>query len=168
MFNSICILYLSSSVRYISHSFIFIPVLSRRTVLYRFSEADKEWKERARGDVKFLKNPKTQRIRAVMRQEKTLKVRLNQYVGDVELKPNAGSDKAWTWRWADFATDSGDVETHSFAIRFRTADNAKEFNEQWEKARQNNIEHPVTETETKEIEKTEEAAEKPAETPESA
>ena len=132
----------------------------RRAALYRFAEADNEWKERARGDVKFLKNAKSGHIRVVMRQEKTLKVRLNQYVGDIELKPNAGSDKAWTWRWTDYATDSGEPETHSFAIRFRNAENANAFNAQWEAARENNKTEKKTEDKTEETP----AAEEPEKT----
>lgn len=73
-----------------------------------------------------------------MRQEKTLKVRLNQFIGDVELQPNAGSDKAWTWRWQDYATDSGEAEVHSFAIRFRSQEIAQEFLTAWNKGREEN------------------------------
>jgi Ran-binding protein 1 len=111
-------------------------VLSERAALYRFSEEDVDWKERARGDIKVFKSKSSGKYRLVLRAEKTLKVRLNQYVGDVALKPNSGSDKAWNWRWQDYATDSGLPEVHSFAVRFRTKEIAESFNAVWEKARQ--------------------------------
>jgi hypothetical protein len=110
-------------------------VLSERAALYRFSDEEKDWKERARGDIKILKLKDSGKYRLLMRAEKTLKVRLNHLVGDVTLQPNAGSDKAWNWRWQDFATDSGEPEVHSFAVRFRTKEIADSFNAMWETAR---------------------------------
>lgn len=44
----------------------------RRCAVYRFDAQSKEWKERGRGDVKFLKHKESGRVRIVMRQEKTL------------------------------------------------------------------------------------------------
>ena len=110
----------------------------RRAALYRFAEADNDWKERARGDLKVLKHKETGKYRLVMHAEKILKLRLNQFVGDIELKPNVGSETSWTWRWVDYATDSGDAETHSFGIRFRTKDIAVKFKDVWDMAREHN------------------------------
>lgn len=42
-----------------------------------------------------------------MRQDKTLKVILNHYIPDENLHPNAGSDKAWTWKAIDYGTETG-------------------------------------------------------------
>eukprot|EP00461_Guttulinopsis_vulgaris_P002774 UN02775 len=115
-----------------------IDVFCERAALYRFAEEENDWKERARGDVQIVQSKSTGKYRALMRQEKTLKVRLNQQVGDVTLKPNAGSDKAWTWRWQDYATDNGEPEVHSFAIRFKNKEIADNFFQVWEKAREEN------------------------------
>lgn len=191
--------------------YLFFSFLQRRCALYRFAPDTKEWKERGRGDVKFLKHKDTKRVRIVMRQEKALQyvaslitftvsvecifvfflllsfppylfyssftlsfnyslfpthyfhsVRLNHYVPDESLASNAGSDKAWTWRCADFATDSGEPEVHSFAIRFGTPAKAQEFSEQWESARKANVQSVKGgNTETEETsEKAEESSEK--------
>jgi Ran-binding protein 1 len=49
-----------------------------RTKLYRMR--DNEWKERGVGDLKFLKHKETGKIRIVMRQDKTLLIKLNFFV----------------------------------------------------------------------------------------
>jgi hypothetical protein len=49
----------------------------RRGRLYRLSPADKEWKERGLGMAKILKHKVTGVTRIIMREEKTLKLRLN-------------------------------------------------------------------------------------------
>lgn len=52
-------------------------VLHRRAKLYKFAAETKEWKERGTGDFKLLQHKELKKIRAVMRQEKTLKVCMN-------------------------------------------------------------------------------------------
>jgi len=49
----------------------------RRAKLFRFVKADLEWKERGTGDVRLLKHKQTQKVRLVMRRDKTLKVCAN-------------------------------------------------------------------------------------------
>nr|BAH13377.1 unnamed protein product [Homo sapiens] len=82
-----------------------------RAKLFRFaSENDlPEWKERGTGDVKLLKH-------------KTLKICANHYITPMmELKPNAGSDRAWVWNThADFADECPKPEL--LAIRFLNAE----------------------------------------------
>lgn len=125
-------------------------VFSERSILYRFSEEDNDWKERARGDIKIVQSKQTGKYRAIMHQDQTLKVRLNQIIGDIQLKPNSGSDKAWTWRWQDYATETGEPEVYSFAVRFRTSEVATKFFDTWEVARVKNSaaeEQPAAEAE---------------------
>jgi Ran-binding protein 1 len=110
-----------------------------RSALYRFDDESKEWKERAKGDIQILKHKETGKCRVIMRQEKTFKLRLNHYVPDESLKSNPGSDKAWTWRCSDSATDSGVAEVFSFAARFRTPADAQKFLAKWEEARKRNV-----------------------------
>lgn len=50
-----------------------------RAKLFKYDSDAKEWKERGTGDVKFLKHKETQKIRLVMRRDKTLKVCANHY-----------------------------------------------------------------------------------------
>jgi Ran-binding protein 1 len=102
-----------------------------RSILYRFDGESKEWKERGRGDVKFFQNKKSEKVRLIMRQEKTLKVCLNQLVlQEVQLKLNAGSDRSWTWRALDSAGDEPEVVT--FAIRFKQSEIAQTFKAKYE------------------------------------
>jgi hypothetical protein len=45
--------------------------------MYRYDKDSSEWKERGIGQAKFLKSKSTQKIRFLMRQDKTLKIRSN-------------------------------------------------------------------------------------------
>ncbi|XP_077417135.1 ran-specific GTPase-activating protein [Vanacampus margaritifer] len=100
-----------------------------RAKLYRFaSENDPpEWKERGTGDVKLLRHRDKGTIRLLMRRDRTLKLCANhQIVPMMELKPNAGSDRAWVWNTlADYADEEPKPEL--LAIRFLNAENAQKF-----------------------------------------
>ncbi|XP_075754468.1 ran-specific GTPase-activating protein isoform X2 [Pelodiscus sinensis] len=108
-----------------------------RAKLFRFaSENDlPEWKERGTGDVKLLKHKEKGTIRLLMRRDKTLKICANHYITPLmELKPNAGSDRAWVWNThADFADESPKPEL--LAIRFLNAENAQKFKVKFEECR---------------------------------
>lgn len=62
----------------------------------------------------------------------------DQVFSDVELKPNAGSDRAWTWRTEDYAEEDPVVQT--FAARFKDAELAASFKAQYESAGKHNSE----------------------------
>ncbi|XP_051979684.1 ran-specific GTPase-activating protein-like [Xyrauchen texanus] len=100
-----------------------------RAKLYRFaSENDPpEWKERGTGDVKLLRHKEKGSIRLLMRRDRTLKICANHNIMPLmELKPNAGSDRAWVWNThADFADEQPKAEM--LAIRFLNAENAQKF-----------------------------------------
>ncbi|XP_069034101.1 ran-specific GTPase-activating protein [Embiotoca jacksoni] len=100
-----------------------------RAKLYRFaSENDPpEWKERGTGDVKLLKHKEKGTIRLLMRRDRTLKICANHHIMPMmELKPNAGSDRAWVWNTlADYADECPKPEL--LAIRFLNAENAQKF-----------------------------------------
>ena len=86
-----------------------------RAKLFRFdSTADPpEWKERGTGDVKLLQQKdKPDKIRILMRRDKTLKICANHFVQSwMLLKPMKGSDRAWMWLvQADYA---GKINTPS-------------------------------------------------------
>ena len=49
----------------------------RRAKLFRFAAESSEWKERGTGDVRLLQSKETQKVRLVMRRDKTLKVCAN-------------------------------------------------------------------------------------------
>ena len=53
----------------------------RKCKLYRFDNEAGEWKERGIGKVKLLEDKESQRVRLLMREEKTLKIRAN-HIGE--------------------------------------------------------------------------------------
>ncbi|XP_048848704.1 ran-specific GTPase-activating protein [Brienomyrus brachyistius] len=97
-----------------------------RAKLYRFaSENDPpEWKERGTGDVKLLRHKEKGSIRLLMRRDRTLKICANHNIVPLmDLKPNAGSDRAWVWNThADFADEHPKPEL--LAIRFLNAESS--------------------------------------------
>ncbi|TWW60760.1 ran-specific GTPase-activating protein [Takifugu flavidus] len=109
-----------------------------RAKLYRFaSENDPpEWKERGTGDVKLLKHKEKGTIRVLMRRDKTLKICANHHITPaMELKPNAGSDRAWVWNTlADYADECPKAEF--LAIRFLNAENAQKFKAKFEECKE--------------------------------
>jgi Ran-binding protein 1 len=97
----------------------------------------KTWCERGVGDVRFLKHKEHQKVRALMRQEKTHKIIMNHLVDSrTELSPNMGSDRAWVFSCYDFA--DGVLETQVFALRFANAENAQKFKEAHDVAKTTN------------------------------
>ncbi|NWQ77608.1 RANG protein, partial [Columbina picui] len=108
-----------------------------RAKLFRFASENElpEWKERGTGDVKLLKHKEKGTIRLLMRRDKTLKICANHYITPLmELRPNAGSDRAWVWNThADFADESPKPEL--LAIRFLNAENAQKFKAKFEECR---------------------------------
>merc|ERR1719198_774002 len=111
-----------------------------RAKLYRFAETllnkgtgKKEWIERGIGEVKLLKHKESEKIRLLMRQERTMKVIVN-HIADprISLQPNCGSDRSWVWSAFDFS--EGDLVEEVFAIKFGSAENAQRFKEAFESA----------------------------------
>lgn len=94
-----------------------------------------EWKERALGDGKIMKDKKSGKHRFLMRQGGTGQIGCNHYILEKTSKddkldvalctpvPNAGSDKIYAWTAIDF-TDFQDPNTNSpiqkFALKFKT------------------------------------------------
>lgn len=106
-------------------------------LLYRFDNEEKAWKTRGKGLVKLLQHRVSNKFRVVLREDKTLKVRMNHSVNPVvELKPVSGSDKSWMWSTTDYAEDEPQAQT--FSIAFSTADLAKEFKAKHDEARLQN------------------------------
>jgi Ran-binding protein 1 len=90
----------------------------------------KTWRERGIGEVRLLKHKEHERIRVLMRQEKTMKVIANHAIDPrIKLEPNVGSDRSWVWSAFDFA--DGALKETVFALRFGDSDIAKEFKEKF-------------------------------------
>jgi len=113
-------------------------IFKLRAKLFRFSSDANEWKERGTGDARLLQHKETQKIRLVMRREKTLKVCANHLISaDMKLQPNIGSDRSWVWKVAaDYSEDPPTAET--LAIRFANSDLAGQFKKAFEDAQDNN------------------------------
>ena len=106
-------------------------------MLYRFDKEEKGWKTRGKGNVKLMQHQETKKIRVLLREDKTLKLRMNHLVvPSVELKPNQGSEKSWTWATTDYALEAPSEET--FAIKFKTEEAAREFKAKHDEARKIN------------------------------
>ncbi|KAL4418894.1 hypothetical protein ABPG77_002637 [Micractinium sp. CCAP 211/92] len=94
--------------------------------LYRFDNDAGEWKERGVGQGRILRHKENKKIRFLMRQDKTLKIRGNHIImPGTTIKEHGGSDKAMVWSCVDFADESQKMEL--FCIRFASAERALEF-----------------------------------------
>jgi len=81
--------------------------------------------------MRILKHREHQRIRCLMRQEKTMKVIVNHALDPrITLEPNAGSDRSWVWSAFDFA--DGELVETVFALRFADSDIANNFKSKFE------------------------------------
>eukprot|EP00559_Dactyliosolen_fragilissimus_P007703 CAMPEP_0184858668 /NCGR_PEP_ID=MMETSP0580-20130426/3755_1 /TAXON_ID=1118495 /ORGANISM="Dactyliosolen fragilissimus" /LENGTH=204 /DNA_ID=CAMNT_0027354949 /DNA_START=82 /DNA_END=696 /DNA_ORIENTATION=+ len=90
----------------------------------------KSWRERGVGEAKILRHKEHQKIRILMRQEKTMKIIANHAIDPrISLEPNAGSDRSWVWSAFDFA--EGELVETVFAMRFGDSDIANTFKEKF-------------------------------------
>ncbi|KAI7727168.1 hypothetical protein M8C21_031466 [Ambrosia artemisiifolia] len=103
-------------------------ILDLKAKLYRFDKDGNQWKERGAGSVRFLKHKKTEKVRLVMRQSKTLKICANHLIiPTMSVQEHAGNDKSCVWHAADFA--DGELKDELFCIRFASVENCKKFME---------------------------------------
>ncbi|ODO08923.1 ran-binding protein 1 [Cryptococcus wingfieldii CBS 7118] len=138
-----------------------------RAKLFRFHKDTTEWKERGTGDVRLLKHKTTNKVRLVMRRDKTLKVCANHIIGpEMKLSPNVGSDRSWVYNVAADYTE-GEASAETLAIRFGNSENANLFKDAFEKAQTHNAEVSGTREDDDE-EDDEEQAETKEETAETA
>ena len=105
--------------------------------LYRWR--NDEWKERGTGDIKFLRNKETKRIRFILRQDKTLKAVSNFFISEQEplciLKPHQDSDKMFIFNAYDC---SENPQLEKFVIKLGNSDIATKFKEEFNAAREFN------------------------------
>ncbi|XP_056279589.1 E3 SUMO-protein ligase RanBP2 isoform X2 [Pseudoliparis swirei] len=115
---------------------------SQRLKLFRFDLDTSQWKERGVGILKFLKNNSNGRLRVLMRREQILKVCANHWITTtMNLKPLAGSDKAWNWMANDFS--DGDAKLEQLAAKFKTPELAEEFKEKFEECQKLLLDIPL-------------------------
>lgn len=105
--------------------------------LYRFDNDSGEWKERGIGQAKLLQHKENKRIRFLMRQEKTLKIRSNHIVmPGTKVQEHTGSEKAMVWTCVDYADEV--QRTELFCVRFASAERAGEFRDAYTDACEKN------------------------------
>uniref|UniRef100_A0A3P9PDW1 E3 SUMO-protein ligase RanBP2 n=1 Tax=Poecilia reticulata TaxID=8081 RepID=A0A3P9PDW1_POERE len=115
---------------------------SQRVKLFRFDSGTSQWKERGVGTLKFLKNGTNGRLRVLMRRDQVLKVCANHWITTtMNLKPLAGSDKAWIWMANDFS--DGDAKLEQLAAKFKTTELAEEFKEKFEECQRLLLDIPL-------------------------
>lgn len=115
---------------------------SQRVKLFRFDPGTSQWKERGVGTLKFLKNNTNGRLRMLMRRDQVLKVCANHWITTImNLKPLAGSDKAWIWMANDFS--DGDAKLEQLAAKFKTTELAEEFKEKFEECQRLLLDIPL-------------------------
>ncbi|XP_030614512.1 E3 SUMO-protein ligase RanBP2 [Archocentrus centrarchus] len=115
---------------------------SQRVKLFRFDLSTSQWKERGVGNLKFLKNNTNGRLRVLMRRDQVLKVCANHWITTtMNLKPLAGSDKAWIWMANDFS--DGDAKLEQLAAKFKSPELAQEFKEKFEECQRLLLDIPL-------------------------
>ncbi|KAL7881174.1 hypothetical protein AOLI_G00080220 [Acnodon oligacanthus] len=115
---------------------------TNRVKLFRFDCETQQWKERGVGNLKILKNNKNGRLRVLMRREQVLKVCANHWITTtMNLKPLAGSDRAWMWQASDFS--DGDARFEQLAAKFKTPELAAEFKQKFEECQRLLLDIPL-------------------------
>ena len=113
-------------------------LFSDRAFLYRYVTDTKEWKEKGRGDVKILEHKVTGKTRVLMRREQVLKICCNHFItSQLSLKPLQTSDRTWTWSAQDFS--EGELVQETFALKFKTMDQAQKFKGVFEEAQKKSV-----------------------------
>ena len=101
-------------------------LFEHRCKLFRFHESLKQWKERGVGDIKITRHGQTGKARVIMRRDQIWKICCNHFITkDMKLVP-LGNEKTWVWfTQSDYSDEEPKKE--KLAVRFKTADTAKEF-----------------------------------------
>ncbi|KAF6778722.1 hypothetical protein AHF37_01562 [Paragonimus kellicotti] len=126
-------------------------IFCERAKLYRWGSG--MWRERGVGELKLLRTPSTGAVRCLMRRDHVLKVCCNHPITvGMQLKPMSSTDgRAWTWWAIDFtepsASDDPNTSTEhaltvdgskgrqeTFAVRFKTLEHARNFQDLFENA----------------------------------
>lgn len=100
--------FLLSSSQCHEANFVSLHVCCRKSKLYRFDTGGNEWKERGVGVLKLLQHKENKKIRLLMRQDKTLKIRANhigawlseswRIEGPMKIATGQAEKASFTWR----------------------------------------------------------------------
>ncbi|XP_067668351.1 ran-specific GTPase-activating protein-like [Haliotis asinina] len=119
-------------------------VYCQRSKLFRFVRESNQWKERAVGDMKIIKQD--DKYRMLMRRDQVRKVACNHLIDpNMVLSPMATSETTWCWTAQDYAENEAKIE--QFALRFKTEELAKQFKKKFDEVqelvRQTEAAHPA-------------------------
>lgn len=106
-----------------------------RAKLFVFDSQNKQWKERAIGDIKILKH-KTRPccFRVLMRRDQVHKIACNHSITEfTKLSPLSTSSNSLTWKALDFS--EGQTSPEAFAVRFKNAEVMDKFAKVFEECR---------------------------------
>ncbi|KAL0267090.1 UNVERIFIED_CONTAM: hypothetical protein PYX00_009451 [Menopon gallinae] len=114
-----------------------IVMVNLRARVYRYDSQENppEWKERGTGNIKILHDKVKERVRVVMRRDKTLKLCANHFITpQMDLKPSTSCDRAWLYFVkADYIDES--VKSHLLAVKFANIENAQKWKDAWDEAK---------------------------------
>ncbi|KHJ74902.1 RanBP1 domain protein [Oesophagostomum dentatum] len=115
----------SCSVIVIGFQVVFIA----RAKLFRFVKETKENRERGAGDLKILRNPKTNCHRVVLRREQVHKVCANfAILPSIKLNEKRKMPVVWNWICRDQSLLNAQ---EFFTTKFKVAEIAKEFHDKF-------------------------------------
>ncbi|KAF8383799.1 hypothetical protein PRIPAC_72941, partial [Pristionchus pacificus] len=101
-------------------------VLEDRCKLFRYTNG--EWKERATGSLKILKNEQTGKHRVVVRRDQVHKVAANFYLSQgVKIAPMKNNPKAVVWICNDFSEDEVNGMKEQLSAKFASPEKAEIF-----------------------------------------
>ena len=111
-------------------------IYKNRAIVLRYDPESKEWKERGRGDVVFLKNKTNNYIRCVLIRDQIFKLAVNHFIlPTIELKAVPQKDKALMYGVGrDFAQDTTTPEL--FYFNFPSAEKMEDFKTNFKKAQE--------------------------------
>merc|ERR1712071_195548 len=101
-----------------------------RCKLFRFVDA--QWKERGVGDIKIMQSKSDiKQFRIIMRRDQVQKLCANHKLqGGMELTPQYGSDRAYTW-FAYDCSDPDEPKNEKLCAKFRNKEAALEFKDKF-------------------------------------
>ena len=93
---------------------------------------NKTWIERGIGNMRILRHKQNDKLRVLMRQEKTMKVICNHVVDPrITLTPHVQSDRSWIWVAFDFSEGGTELVETTFCVKFGDSDLAGVFKEKF-------------------------------------
>ena len=89
---------------------------------------NKTWIERGVGNFRIMRHLQHDKLRVLMRQDKTLKIICNHVIDPrIQLVPHVQSDRALIWVAFDFSDGGTELVETTFCLKFGDSDLAQQF-----------------------------------------